>query len=422
MSSRGLHDEVLTGNVIDNTKQNTKGANASVSQKRVEKPFEKLLNTVRDVKDGHRRRFFGNTGVTASLSNETNNISNKDWLMCFKAHHYRDCQDFDLGKAMQGCRYTQIEPDRDTSDYIIPKSYKSPSISSEKKKFRQMYDDMYNLLKKDEYYSRIFPSNQDGVIECPTQLTKPNVSKAHFPEDKKLESKEIYEDKDYERGAYGPGNKRIPEEWSYWGDQGDPKQKLKDLNHGLLDLKNNQVTISSNIRKLEKMRGSVDTSRRAQKDKAYAIRVMDKQIEKLNTINKEIDDMNDLIEAAKQQENQKKKYPSNLEAMVKAEDKFDGTKYHKYIPDPREQYKYPNITHKTMREVMKNDPSIINTTSSILKKPPISHTPSAAKIEGGRKKRTKKKRKGRKKVNKKTTKRRKKINRRSKRIRNTRRK
>lgn len=413
---RKVFDEVLTGKEIANTGMNTQGMSARDAQNIVKNPFEKLLNTVRDVKDGHMKKFFGYSGA------ETNNISNKDWLMCFKAHHYRNCENFDLDKAMQGCRYTQLEPNRDTSDYIIPKSYKSPSSSSEKKKFKEQYDSMYTLLKDNPYYSHMFPSNQDGVVKCPTNLTKPNMSKARFPEEEeKFKSINTYEDDrgEGERGEFGPRVFRVPSEWSYWGDQGNPEKILKDLNDGLLNLKANQASINRKIKDAKKMRDTLDTSRRAQEDKAYAISVIDKLNAKLESITNEINYREKNIEAVKHQENKKQQYPKELTGMVEEEREAQRAKLitNVYTIDPEQKYKYPQRTYDTIRDLKREDPSISDSgITSILK------SGNEDPKKGGRKKRTKKKRKGRKKVNKKTNKRQKKINRRSKRRRNTRRK
>ena len=414
MSRARYYDEVLMGNEIANTEENREGMSATDAQNRVKNPLKNLLSNVRDIKDGHRKRFFGYSGA------ETNNISNKDWLMCFKAHHYRDCPEFDLDKAMQGCRYTQLEPNRHTSDYIIPNSYKSPSSSSEKKKFKAEYDSMYTLLKQNPYYKHMFPSNQDGEVECPTDLTKANESIARFPEEEKIEEIISVQNQldDRERGDFGPKG-HIPSVWSYWGDEDNPEDIITEANRVLKDLKNKKNNIERNIPIHEKKTKYQGTSKRAQDDKAYAIDEIGRLNKTLKKITKEIDDWENKIIEAKQKKNKKFQVPKALHRLTEEEKKDDlRYKYDDYYKQNIEQkYGYHEDTEQTMRDLMGKDKPL----STGLNAKSILKSDSKYGV-GGRKKRTKKKRKGRKQVTKKTNKRLKKINRRSKRRRNTRRK
>lgn len=415
MSKPRSYDEVLTEDVIANTEDNREGVSVTDAQNRVKKPLKNLLSNVRDIKDGHRKRFFGYSGA------ETNNISNKDWLMCFKAHHYRDCPEFDLDKAMQGCRYTQLEPNRDTSDYIIPKSYKSPSSSSEKKKFKAEYDSMYTLLKQNPYYKHMFPSNQDGLVECPTDLTKANESIARFPDEVK-KKEQIIPVQDHlherDRGDFGPKG-LLPPEWSPWGDEENPEKIITEEKKVLKDLKNKKNNIERNIPIHEEKTKYQGTSIRAQEEKDYAIAEIGRLNERLQEITKEIDDRENKIIEAKQIKNKKFQVPEELHRLTEQEKKDDlRYKYDDFYKQNIEQkYGYHEGTERTMRDLKGKDPSL----STGLNDKPILKSKSKYEV-GGRKKRTKKKRKGRKQVTKKTNKRLKKINRRSKRRRNTRRK
>ena len=161
--------------------------------------INKLLSNVRDRKDGHWKYFWGESGASK--------VSNKDWLKCFKAYHYRNCPDFDLAQAMKGCKYTQLEKDKDTSEYIIPDVFKSPNGDRAKRLFRQTYDDIYRLLKEDDHYSRMFPLNLENEIDCPKNLTKLSEGLT-FETDEDGEIKERFHDVSrVYRGEPGPERK-----------------------------------------------------------------------------------------------------------------------------------------------------------------------------------------------------------------------
>ena len=385
MSRARYYDEVLMRNAIAHTEENREGMSVTDAQNRVKNPLKNLLSNVRDIKDGHRKNFFGYSGA------ETNNISNKDWLMCFKAHHYRNCEEFDLNKAMQGCRYTQLEPNRHTSDYIIPNSYKSPSSSSEKKKFKEQYDSMYNLLKQNPYYKHMFPSNQDGGVECPTDLTKENESIARFPDQEDIKSIIPLKDHldDRERGDFGPKG-HIPSEWSYWGDEENPEKIMEQANMGLLELKNNKEIIKRNIRIAENKSNYVGTSPRAQQDKAYAKHEIGRLNERLKTITEEIDDREKKIKEAQQVENEKFRVQGEvLDELTKKEMEAQRKNLHNndYVVNREQLYGYHEDTEQTMRDLMGKDLSL----SRGLNANPILKSKSNYGV-GGRNKRTKKKR------------------------------
>ena len=310
---------------------------AYYSKKGFKKPFNDLLYTVRDRKDGHRQFFFGKPGVTPMRDSKTKKNSNKAWLKCFKAHHYRDCPDFDLEKAMKGCRYTQLEPDKDKSEYIIPESYKSPSGSSEKIIFREKYDNVYKLLKENEHYSRMFPVHQNGEIDCPKNLRKPSHRKVNFGEDEdddelekldKIQKRnfvhELEEDKS--RGFFGQYNsysnrvERVPFDWSRWGDQGDPLEERKELEK----LLNKATTRSKNV---------------IYKDDRIKL-------------DKYISEIKSAIEKTKKRVNKKEHVPEELRAMVDAE--------YAYSRNPEvdihdRYYSYPESTWKTLRNIRHKD-------------------------------------------------------------------